>query len=178
MEIKQTKITSAIYLVRNGKVYLPIKLSKPNRTDIPGVGKRFPYGGKRNEDDKDIFACAKRELRDESGIKVKEDQLKLMGIIEFYRGKEKGKIPLFKVYFFVCDDFKGEPSVDEVEMTDPKPFPINGPFEDLKAGDEFFMIPILQGKKVTGWVWFENDDICLDHEIHEVDELVLDEDAL
>lgn len=167
METQKTKIGTATYLVRDGKVYLPIKLT------VVGIGKRFTYGGKV-EPGETILQSAKRELLDESGIEVDEIQLKHMGTVYLYKGKEKDDVPFYKVYFFVCNDFIGEPSVDERELTDVQAFPIDDlPLKDLKAGDEFFMIPILQEKKVAGWVWFENDDVCHDHDIQTVEELSL-----
>lgn len=160
------KIASIIYLVRIGRVYLPIK------NDVVGIGKRFPYGGKKEEGET-ILECAKRELEDESGIKVSEEKLILRGIIFFYKGKEKPESPTYKVYAYVCEDFEGEPGVDGREMKDVQSFPINNlPLKELKAGDELFMNRILSGEKVTGWIWFENDDIYHDHELMTVENLV------
>lgn len=160
------KIATAIYLVRNKEVYLPIK-----KTTV-GIGKRFPYGGKQEENET-VRQCAVRELFDESGIKVPEEKLKLQAIIFFYKGKEKPESPAVKVYFYVCDDFEGEPSVDGREMIDTQPFPIdNLPIQDMKAGDELFTNRILSGEKVTGWIWFENDDLCHDHELTTAENLV------
>ncbi len=160
------KIATAIYLVRNKEVYLPIK------NTVIGIDKRFPYGGKLEENETPL-QCAARELEDESGIKVYENQLILRGIIFFYKGKEKPESPTYKVYFYVCDDFEGEPGVDGREMKDVQSFPINNlPLKELKAGDELFMGRILSGEKVTGWIWFENDDIYHDHELTPVENLI------
>jgi ADP-ribose pyrophosphatase YjhB (NUDIX family) len=159
------KIATAIYPVRNERVYLPIK-----KTTV-GIDKRFPYGGKQEEDET-IRQCAVRELKDESGIEVSEEKLKLQAIIFFYRGKEKPESPTYKVYFYVCKDFKGEPSVDGREMTDARHFPIkNLPYKEMKAGDELFTSRILSGEKVTGWIWFEDDDTYRDHDLNIIDEL-------
>lgn len=159
------KTAAIIYLVQNGQVYLPIK------NNIVGIGKRFPYGGKQEEGET-IRECAVRELFDESKIKVPQDNLVLRAIIYFYKGKEKPESPNYKVYAYVCENFEGEPSVDGREMTDVQPFPItNLPIKDMKAGDELFTGRILSGEKLTGWIWFEDDDIYCDHELNIVEEL-------
>ena len=159
------KIASIVYPVRNNQVYLPIK------NNIVGIGKRFPYGGKKKRKET-IRRCAQRELEEESGIEVSEDKLKLQAIIFFYKGKDKPEKPNYKVYAYICDDFEGEPSVDGKEMTDVQPFPVkNLPHKDMKAGDELFTSRILNGEKLTGWIWFEDDDTYRDHSLNAVEEL-------
>jgi len=116
-----------------------------------GVGKWNGYGGKI-EDDESIKAGAARELEEESSLRVKEEDLFQVAIINFYFGD----VFVFECHVFVTYIWNGEPI--ETEEMRPQWFSQSVlPFSEMWVGDKHYLPLILNGKKIKADCYFNSD---------------------
>ncbi len=129
-----------------------------------GVGKWNGFGGKVNPEET-IEEATKREMLEESGIKV--SKLKKRGIVEFkYHDDSK----IHEVHIFKAGEFKGEP-IESEEMR-PQWFEINEiPLTEMWADDKYWMPLFLKDKKFKGTFLFGEEDVILENVLEEIDEL-------
>jgi 8-oxo-dGTP diphosphatase len=134
------KLATMIYLIKDEKI-LFLKRDKVN-DNVHKKGFYLPMGGKV-ELGEGIEDCARREVFEESGIKV--NKLDLRGILYFIGfGQDKDD---WIDYLFVSDKFEGEPingNEGSFEWIDKK----NVANLELYAGDRIFL-PLVFGKKLT-----------------------------
>lgn len=129
-----------------------------------GAGRWNGFGGKVSQGET-IQEAAKRELREEAGIKV--NNLEKVGIINF---EFDGNPEILEVHIFKSDTFSGEPT--ESEEMKPQWWNINEiPFKDMWPDDIHWMPLFLNGKKFKGKFLFGESDIILKHELVEVKEV-------
>ena len=113
-----------------------------------GAGRWNGFGGKVAPEET-IEDAAKREMREEAGIEVKN--LDKVGIIEF---AFKNNPEILEVHIFKSDDFSGEP-VESEEMK-PQWFHVDEiPFEEMWPDDIHWMPLFLSGKKFRGRFLFD-----------------------
>ncbi len=131
-----------------------------------GKGKYFGYGGKLEDIDRgDPLACAKREVLKETngGIILNTPMLKLVGVVDFYKGEDKKPFESESFTVLCYRSFQKIHKVPETteEMADPQWFDIiNIPWRTdyMKTGDESFVPAILMGIQFKGHQWFSHDE--------------------
>lgn len=125
-----------------------------------GAGKWYSYGGKIRFYELWLNAIkfsARREIWEESRIKVQKSALEQFALIKFYFAGR----PAFKCHIFIIKDFDGEPK-ETKEMGEPKWFsfskiPCEIPFDDMWPGDRLWMPLVFSGRKIKGRIDFNID---------------------
>jgi 8-oxo-dGTP pyrophosphatase MutT (NUDIX family) len=133
-----------------------------------GVGYYFGFGGGIEKDQTPTQNAVeetwdetggKKENRvnpnEEGGIRIYEDKLIPMALIDFYKGKDCTD-PV-RVLFYVTSVFEGK-AIDTKEMVGAEWFPINQFPSEMKPGDELILNRIFNGETVKGYLRFDPDD--------------------
>ncbi|MBI5005002.1 MAG: 8-oxo-dGTP diphosphatase [Candidatus Lloydbacteria bacterium] len=129
-----------------------------------GAGRWNGFGGKVTKEET-IEDAAKREMREEAGIELKN--LDKVGIVEF---EFLGNPEILEVHVFRSDDFSGEPT--ESEEMKPQWFHVDEiPFKDMWPDDIHWMPLFLSGKKFKGKFLFGESDVILEKNLMEVEEM-------
>ena len=129
-----------------------------------GAGRWNGFGGKVAPTET-IEDAAKRELREEAGIKA--NHLDKMGIIEF---EFMGNPEILEVHVFKTNEFLGEPA--ESEEMKPQWFHMDTiPFNEMWPDDVYWMPLLLSGKKFKGKFLFGKSDVILEEELSVVGEI-------
>ena len=145
-----------LFLLKNNQILLAMKKRGF------GVNKWNGVGGK-TKDNEDIFDTAIRETQEE--INVTPANISHVATLDFYF-KNKSEWDQ-QVLVFVTHEWQGEPS--ESEEMSPKWFDTKDiPFESMWADDPFWLPKILSGKKINATFTFDNDNIILNQEVHEI----------
>ena len=127
-----------------------------------GAGRWNGLGGKLNPGET-IEEAAKREVREEAGIELKN--LEKMGIIEF---EFQGNPQILEVHVFKSDSFSGVPV--ETEEMRPEWFEVGAiPYKEMWPDDIFWIPLFLAGKKFTGRYLFGEGDKILEQRLVEVE---------
>lgn len=117
-----------------------------------GEGNWNGYGGKMEDDDETIEAAAVRELSEESGVVVQEEDLEKIALVDFIfeDGKE------LEVHTYFTRVWAGEP--EETEEMRPEWFTADTiPYEHMWADDVHWLPRTLRGEKLRGVVYFNAD---------------------
>ena len=123
-----------------------------------GAGKWNGFGGKVEKGER-IVDAAKREMREEAGIKLQD--ISKVGVIEF---EFKGNPEILKVHVFKASEFDGEPT--ESDEMRPKWFHVDKiPFSKMWPDDAHWLPHVLAGKKVKAKFWFDGFDKIVDKKI-------------
>ena len=129
-----------------------------------GAGRWNGFGGKVL-DDEEIEEGARRELKEESGLKVGE--LTRLGIMEF---EFEGDPQLLEVHLFKATEFYGIPR--ESDEMSPKWFFVEEiPFQDMWPDDRYWFPFFMRNKKFKMKVNFSADHKILSYSINEQDDL-------
>lgn len=118
-----------------------------------GVRKWNGFGGKI-EKGENFLDCAVRELREETGLIAKKEDLQLIGFLDFHFAAAPELDHIGFVYFL--HTWSG--SVQETEEMEPRWFaPEAFPYEEMWQGDRKWIPLLLKGEKVKGRVIFAPD---------------------
>lgn len=144
--------TTLCFLVTEHKILLGMK-----KTGF-GQGKYNGFGGKIQQGET-IRHATVRELEEESGIKVKEEQLELVGTLDFVFPAS----PQLRhdVHIFLARTWQGQPV--ETEEMKPQWFLLSDiPYGEMWQDDLYWLPKVLAGEKITGTVLFagNNEDVC------------------
>ncbi len=159
------KIQTIGIICQGSKVLLGMKLRGF------GVGLWNGPGGKFDEEkDKNPEESFRREALEESALII--GRTEKVGFIEFEFADEPGKI--LETHIFRVLDYEGQPQNSE-EMrwqwfSDDKK---EVPYKEMWPADEYWLPQILTGKKIRGWVLYDNKESknILDKELREVSNL-------
>lgn len=116
-----------------------------------GKGKWNGFGGKCEEGETPSVAMV-RELKEEIGVSISEDDLIPFGLLHFnFKDNESWNQ---ECHIFRVTRWDGEPSESE-EMA-PKWYPFNAlPFESMWIDDPHWLPLVLAGKKIEGRFFFD-----------------------
>jgi 8-oxo-dGTP diphosphatase/2-hydroxy-dATP diphosphatase len=123
-----------------------------------GAGRWNGFGGKVQQGES-IEEAAKREVLEETGIKVGE--LEKRGVIDF---EFEGNTEILEVHIFRAKDFSGDPQ--ESEEMKPAWYHVDEiPFDSMWPDDKHWMPLFLAGKKFKGKFLFGKNDTILEHDL-------------
>jgi 8-oxo-dGTP pyrophosphatase MutT (NUDIX family) len=146
------KVLNLCLLVEDNKILLGMKKRGW------GEGRWNGFGGKVEEGET-IEESAKREMLEESGIKIKN--LEERGVVTFTY-EDSGKI--MEVHIFKVIDYEGTP--DESEEMKPQWFEIiDIPFDKMWPDDIHWLPLFLQDKKFEGDFLFADTNTILEHNL-------------
>jgi len=119
-----------------------------------GKGRWNGFGGRVEEKDGSIESGAVREIKEEAGLTVKENNLERVGEILFVF-TEKPELSR-KAYIFLVKHWQGQPL--ETEEMKPEWFDFKYvPYDAMWAVDREIIPLLLVGKKVKGEVTYSNE---------------------
>jgi 8-oxo-dGTP diphosphatase len=156
MDITKNKITATlVFLTRERGGQKEVLLAKKTRKI--GVGCFNGFGGSldKRETPRD---CVVRELKEESGLVAKKEDLFFAGVVTFHNQREDGGVFSVRVFVFILKEWKGKLKPSD-EMTEQEWFPINKlPLKQMMAADRDFVPQILNGhyhdKLLRGEAWY------------------------
>ena len=136
-----------IFLIRGKEVLLARKMFHI------GAGCWNGYGGGIENGETPILA-AKRELEEESGVRVRLGDLELAAEIDFHNHPLGQKPFVCRVSVFLAHQWQGEPK-ETPEMMTPTWFPISElPLENLMLADPHWLPQVLAGEKILVEAWY------------------------
>lgn len=125
------------------------------KTKKIGKDKWNGYGGELEEGE-DPRVGAARELREESGLVAKPEDLVEAGMVDFHNTTSGGEKFTCRVYVYTVlySLLSGELRESET-MIRPTWFKKNNlPFEEMLAADRFWLPPVLEGKKIKAEAYY------------------------
>jgi len=126
-----------------------------------GEGKWNGFGGKVEEGET-IEEAAIREMKEESGVKIKK--MNKLGIAEFIYQDGSGNM---EVHIFYVKEFKGSP-IESEEMK-PKWFDVDKiPYDQMWPDDKYWLPMFLDGKKFEGKFFFNESNEIIDYSLSEL----------
>ena len=116
-----------------------------------GEGKWNGPGGKLKQDETPVEGV-KREVFEETGLTILDPEH--LGSIDFYFG-EKPK-PDWTTYVFRVTKYTGEPRDSDEGIL--RWFRVGKiPYKKMWADDEYWLPPLLEGKRVKGTFWYNEE---------------------
>ena len=126
-----------------------------------GEGKWNGFGGKV-EQGETIEEAARREMKEESGVEIKE--MNKLGILEFVYQDGSGNM---EVHIFYVKEFKGSPA--ESEEMKPRWFDINEiPYDLMWPDDKYWLPMFLEEKRFKGKFLFNEVNEIIDYTLLEI----------
>lgn len=140
------KTLTLAYLLRDEEICLGMKKRGF------GEGNWNGFGGKV-EGGETVEGATVREIGEECGVRVREEHLEKVAIIEFFFKDRKH----LEVHSFFVREWGGEPV--ETEEMRPEWFPFAEiPYEKMWADDPYWLPRALLGEKLVGKVSFKRDE--------------------
>ena len=139
------KVLTLAYLISNEAICLAMKKRGF------GAGKWNGFGGKVEEGES-IEDSAVREIEEESGVRVKKEELEKVAILEFFF-KDGTHL---EVHAFFIREWEGNPEESE-EMRPAWFLHHQMPFENMWADDPYWLARTLRGERLKGVVKFKAD---------------------
>ena len=165
---KVLAIATVVLPSKDGKVWLGMKTRKIGKDCWNGYGGGVEKG-------ESIIKCAIRELKEESRLRVKPNDLEKVAIVDFHNEKSDGSTFVSRVHFFLVKDWEGEPiETEDGAMITPTFFEIgNLPYDKMMPADKEFFPLILKNKKVLVESYYTlfQKELKREVKIQEVDEL-------
>lgn len=150
------KLLTLCLVIKDGRVLLGMKKRGF------GEGRWNGFGGKVMEGET-IEDAAVREMREESGVEVKDPEE--VGVLEFVFPDKS--LPVHEVHIYTAGSFEGSPS--ESEEMRPQWFAFGDvPYEEMWPDDRFWLPKVLAGKKVAGRFEFGPGDAIIAQHLEEI----------
>ena len=153
------KILTLVYILKDNQILLGMKKRGF------GKGKWNGFGGKVKVGEETIRAGALREVQEECGLCLKDEDICQLGLIDF---EFKNEPVHLEVHVFEARQYSGQ--VTESDEMAPKWFDIKEmPYDNMWIDDEFWHPWFFKGQKFKAYFLFEGQDKILNHEITPVD---------
>jgi mutator protein MutT len=137
-------------IVQDDKILLQLK-----RAGRFGEGKWNGPGGKLLSNESPLEGV-KREVKEETGLTILNPSLN--GCIDFYFG-EKSE-PDWTTYVFLVTEFQGE--IQPSEEGELRWFKFQDiPYKTMWEDDQYWLPAFLEGKKIKGIFWFDQEGVKL-----------------
>lgn len=135
------------FLFKDGEILLAMKKRGF------GDGKWNGYGGKVEEGET-VEEASVREIEEEGNVIVKIEDLESFGIIDFHFSDKPEWNQ--KVHIFKALKWEGDP--EETEEMKPEWFAFEDiPYDKMWAGDDIWLKRVINGEKVFGEIYFEEE---------------------
>ena len=153
------KILTLVYILKDNQILLGMKKRGF------GKGKWNGFGGKVKVGEETIRDGALREVQEECGLCLKDEDICQLGLIDF---EFKNEPVHLEVHVFEARQYSGQ--VTESDEMSPKWFDIKEmPYDNMWIDDEFWHPWFFKGQKFKAYFLFEGQDKILNHEITPVD---------
>ena len=153
------KILTLVYILKDNQILLGMKKRGF------GKGKWNGFGGKIKVGEETIRDGALREVQEECGLCLKDEDICQLGLIDF---EFKNEPVHLEVHVFEARQYSGQ--VTESDEMAPKWFDIKEmPYDNMWIDDEFWHPWFFKGQKFKAYFLFEGQDKILNHEITPVD---------
>lgn len=150
--------------MRNATLCVPVRGDPPQEVLLGlkkagfGAGKYTGFGGKVEADER-VIQAAVRELREETGVRVSENDLQPMGILLFLFPAKPAWSQA--VHLFVVRAWEGDPE-ESAEMA-PAWFAVDEiPFEQMWQDGAHWLPRILSGEPIRARFVFREDNETID----------------
>ncbi len=144
-----TTYATLCYLLQDGRVLLLRKAE-----GLWGGGKWNAPGGKLLPGE-DPRQGAAREVREETGLWVREEDLQLLGTLRFSFGEGSAEsAPDWVVYVFRAESFAGEPQAGREGILQWHPLE-ELPYDEMWEDDRFWVPLLLRGRRFRGEFCFD-----------------------
>lgn len=154
--MEKLKKTTLCFLIRENQILLAMKKRGF------GEGKWNGYGGKKKEGEK-IRKAAKRETREEIGVKIIKMEKKAILTFQFPNKPDWNQ----KCFVYQAMEWIGEPK--ESEEMKPEWFDFGKiPYENMWTDDKIWLPKVLEGKKIRAKFWFDDQGKFVKHKIREI----------
>ena len=116
------------------------------------------YGGKWDILDETILDTAIRELKDESGVIAKKEDLIEVAHVNFFWPGNTTEGRDMEVTFYLLKKYQGVP-IETEEMGEPGLFSVeDAPYANMLPADELIIRNIMSNKNVVGRIYFAKKD--------------------
>lgn len=137
-----------VLLVRDGCLYLGLKKLKI------GAGMLMPPGGKMEAvDQNNPRLTAVREVRQESGIRIKPEYLKQVALLHIGRKRKKDHI---RLHVYMTERFSGQ-FKETAELGELQPYSFSKvDYNKLMPADRIWLSDVLSGLTLEAWFTYNN----------------------
>lgn len=140
------KITTICFLIKNNQILLAMKKRGF------GANRWNGYGGKAGEGES-VLDAAVREIKEESGIDVKNEALRKVSEIDFVFPQKPEWDQNTHVFF--VNEWEGEPK--ETEEMRPQWFDLGTiPYSEMWPEDKLWLPRAILGEKIKGKIYFKD----------------------
>lgn len=158
---KKVTLATVVYLVKDvgGVPHICLaqkqqNIHKDNGETLGESKKLNGYGGKKEETDSSLRACAIRELFDECGVAAQGSNLIEIAQVQFFWPGNTTDICDMDVAFYFLKKYEGEPAETD-EMGPPQFFSVNKvPYGSLMGADEIIIRNGFMGNHTSGNIYF------------------------
>jgi len=138
------KLVTLCFCQRSDKILLGVKKRGFNAGNWNG------YGGKV-ESGETVTEAMVREIRDESGLIVKKEDLEYVSLLNIFYGDARA----FACHTFITREWEGEP-IETEEVGHHQWFPAEKPpFENMRKGDALWLPDVLRGAKLEIYIQYD-----------------------
>lgn len=132
-------------LVERGKVVLARKSRKI------GAGHLMPYGGKLDSGES-YEMCAVRELCEESGVTVREEDLELSAVLDFHNFGRSGTVQHVRCRAYIIRQWEAGALVSTAEMSYPRLCSVSHPDvqKEMMPADKHWIPLVVTGRRIYG----------------------------
>ena len=148
---------SVLFLETDTAICMGEKLQKIGAGFLNGIGGGLEAG-------EDEYTCTIREAAEEWHIKVAQNALTKVAVINMHNRKSTGEIFVCRLHIFFTREWANEPEGGE-EVGPPQWFPKSAPpLNRMIPGDRAWLPHVVSGRKLVGDIWHGPKQQTLDRE--------------